>query len=525
MQFTWIMPDPVDTITPILLQMHDSSISGFVITGFKIENNALDFGTFGNLALNMVNVSGTGHDNVYENLKISSYKGHSDDPFIPSAYPTSGGLSDGTIQTASPYMGTTANTQTESSTAAIHATRITMNAGLPSAGNIYVWSPDYFTQNGDKSNASTPPNNTGIPNGTKVLAIGSNFIDIGPCDPVADHATGCPSTNTPNGTPFVGCDPLLLGASGGCNGGGAPGFGAAPVWNGTTRALSNDLLIFTPNMVVTPNGYWNHVNWDYANDGITVSGGQGANNLDSTNPNDVVGNTCLSFKNNLIRYVNNGFIMFQMSNVMDYNNKVIYRGGDARRIQSSHRMTVARAFSSDSSFQRTHPDMMQWAQSFGTESSAFYGNSVTDMEGYSFVDPNDQFPDFTESIIATDSLYPGMYLANNIIMNSSNALSVGGTLGVSVHNFSSTDNSFAAAHGIKVIAGFKANQTNPAFSLMADNLTSNITRATMGTYQINGTGFGASQGSGSVVIGGITAPNYLVLDRDPNNADRSLRRS
>lgn len=565
--FTWIANDPADPTAPVFTQIITSGDAGFLLSGLNVESNALDFGTWANQGFFAFASSGSAanpnHDIVFEKNNVTGWKGHSSDPWNPSTYPTTGGYSDGTIQTASPYMGATENTQQISGTAALHATKIFMNSTMPSNGvggvfNTYVWSADYYFQNADKFNPLTAPINTGIPNGSKVkdyqglpnisfkgnvatsaslpgtvtnndawfanntlhLWVGVTgtwtdeglaFIDISKCDPVADAATGCPSTNTPNGTPFVGCDPLIPGVTGGCAGGGAPGFGAAPVWNGTTRAISGELLVFTPAMVVAPNGWWNHVNWDYTNQSFVLGGQQGVNNLDAVNINDVTGNNCVSLKDNTVRYVYDGTAASQVANVMFYNHRIKYRAQDAFRIFSSHRVVIANSFVGDATFQRGHPDIVQFATSFGTESSVFENNAVVNTEGYSYVDVNDQFPDFTQPIGVTDDIYSGTYLGGNIIFNSDNPVGIAGLFNVAVQNVASSDNSFFSANGLKSNAGNKANTTNPTFSFVGNNLVSAINRQQIFPFLLTGTGFGATQGNGTVVVGGTTIPAPVFI--------------
>jgi hypothetical protein len=304
-----------------------------------------------------VAVSGTilapARDIHLEDIHVSTWLGHSEDPWLPSHYPDSGGTSDGTIVTASPVLSAAApqDPPNEIAIAAANSTSIALNA-IPPMG-YYIWSPGYY-----RSEAVTNPASSGIPNGSKVSAIngvatspygplsyrnfitamtaseltaltlrgtvksasalnsiieddtgyyivqtnttavqsaftwntsrgkwasigtflpstsavtdalfqtanrhvihwtGSAWEDLGtpvatiaPCDPVADAATGCPTTDYPGSTTTApGCDPRPSQTTGGCP------AGSVSAWNGATRALTGEHVTFTDMLAIVPAG-------------------------------------------------------------------------------------------------------------------------------------------------------------------------------------------------------------------------------------------------------------------------------
>jgi hypothetical protein len=548
-EWTWIVRDPSSTSNPVFSAISANSSAGIITKGINAEN--AEPPTIGGALLQVAgSAASPAHDLVFEDMSVTSWIGHSNDPWNPSTYPNTGGHSNGTILTASPFMGATENPPSLQGTAsAAGATKIFMNDGLPnisvSPAQIYVWSPGTYYQLADVGPGDpgfNAPSNTGIPNGTIVKDIqgipglnvagnvatssslpatvtngnvffandtqhawvgvagvwtdeGPAFIDIEACSTTANAATGC--SQTP-----VGLDPVV-------NGSAAP-TGSLPAWNGTTRALTAEFLYFTPYMVVPPAGAFNHVDWDDALDGANFSGSVGTNNSDPANPNDVVGNTCISLKNPTIRDTNNSIAFGLMSNSIVYGAKIKYRAVDAIDVYSSHRIIVANSFSSDATFQRGHPDEIQYANDGpGTESSEFYGNASVNNEFYTTTDSDNQFPDFTEAVGVTDDIYSGTYIADNIVVGSDNGLAISGTLNVLVHNDSLSDNSFGSSSGtIKVNAGNKSNIDNAAFSMVGNNISSSYSRAQIFTFTLTGTGFSPS--GNSVTIDGIPVAQILT---------------
>ena len=306
--------------------------------------------------------------------------------------------------------------------------RLQRQPGVP-----LFWSPGYyyqqaFTNSGGSQFPLSPPNNTGIPNGTKVIDLngianpnikgnvasssalpatatvndawfavdtqhlwygttgpvwtdeGPAYLTIAGCDPVADAATGCPSALTNNGTNLAGCDPLIIGnpAPGGCT------TTPWPVWNGTTRAMSGDVLDFTPFMTVVLDGWWSHLDWDYTLNGFNFAGQYLAS------PNDIEGTQCISAQDNMIRYVWSGISNALLINSVNSGNFIKYRAGDAVKVYSSHRIIIDDNVMTDVTFIKEHQDMVQYAMANGPTDAQFYGNVAVDNEGYTNVDPNNQ---------------------------------------------------------------------------------------------------------------------------------------
>ena len=189
--FTWIMADPSSSIAPVMTELTMTAAAGFIIKGINFEENGATISaqkglgtqawfdfivTFGG------SIAAPIHDIVLEGSNITNWIGHSNDPWDPSTYPSSGGHSDGTIQTASPYMGTNASDPAAFIvSASSNATQVFLENGVPFISTttgpftvvpyIYMWSPGYYYQIAFSNTTATPPNNTGIPNGTKIVNI------------------------------------------------------------------------------------------------------------------------------------------------------------------------------------------------------------------------------------------------------------------------------------------------------------------------------------------------------------------
>ena len=190
----------------------------------------------------------------------------------------------------------------------------------------------------------SPPNNTGIPNGTKVINLngianpnikgnvasssalpatatvndawfavdtqhlwygttgpvwtdeGPAYLTIAGCDPVADAATGCPSARTKNGTNLTGCDPLIIGNP-------APGGCTTTPWPSLERHDAGDvrrcpglhaLHEGRPGWLVEP------PRLNYTLNGFNFAGQYVAS------PNDIEGTQCISAQDNMICYVWSG---------------------------------------------------------------------------------------------------------------------------------------------------------------------------------------------------------------------------
>jgi hypothetical protein len=487
------------------------------------------------------------HDMFFRNLGVNGRIGHSNDPFSVD-YPTGDGHSDGTIQTASGYMRYTQDPPDIGPISATLAdpTKLFIQGSMPT--NIlngpsaappmnFVWSPAYFRQqiwNGSTW-VSGVPNSTGIPNGTvfkdvqgmpgvipqgnasqatilakavvlnqgwfatdtKHMWVGVNvagtptwvdeglgYLTIGTC--VAGTDPGCPTTNTNNGTPFVGCDPIVNAntnnpPTGGCGGNGTPGAGTWPLWNGVTRNMTNEYPVLTPGMVIPPTGWWNGLDWTYhSNAGVRFSGAGGSNNLDPPNPNDTVGAVCLSLANSVIRNTGIGLQTSLLSNAMLYGNRIVYRTVDGIEVYSDHRVIANRNLVTNSVYGIGHNDFLQWATVQGaTQTIHYFGNVAINNEGYTWIDPNNQFPVSTQGFDVTDLIYDGTYLGNNISINSMvNNTGTAGQFNVMVHNDVLHDDN---ASGIaEVISGNKAQGGLPANSMLANNISNAMNRPQLG---------------------------------------------
>jgi hypothetical protein len=530
--YTWIMKDPAASTNPVLSGLTLSASAGFLFSGINYESNGATLsaskgvGTqawFSYLISITGNASAPTHDIAFENFGLSSWIGHSADPW-PGAYPTTNGHSDGTILTASPYMGSNASDPAAFIvSASANSNQLMLENGIPFISTttgpftavpyIYVWSPGYYYQVAFSNSDATPPTNTGIPNGTKILDIngfspntlinmgnvatsgslpatavlneaffaldthhlwvgnstpawvdqGQAYVTIGTCDPTTDHNTGCPSTLTSNGTPFIGCDPIVFAAPNTCQ------TTTKPVWNGTTRALTSETIILTPRMIMPPAGWWNNVDWALTANAINFGGGLNAS------PNDVEGVTCTSVKNGTLRDVWNAIAYGAATNSISYNDRVKYRTEDAWKVYSSHRIIIANSFTSDATYIKGHEDIIQYAQLTGPNDAQFYGNAAVNVEGYTHVDPNDQFVDYTQAIGETDQVYSGTYYADNIVFNSDNPMFAGGLYNVVVNNDAFHDFN-GTSGGVKINSGGKANQNVASFSLMANNVANNLSR-------------------------------------------------
>ena len=395
---------------------------------------------------------------------------------------------------------------------------------LLSAGFYELWGEQF---------PLSPPNNTGIPNGTKVIDLngianpnikgnvassaalpatatvndawfavdtqhlwygtagpvwtdeGPAYLTIAGCDPVADAATGCPSALTNNGTNLAGCDPLIIGnpAPGGCT------TTPWPVWNGTTRAMSGDVLDFTPFMTVVKDGWWSHLDWDYTLNGFNFAGQYVAS------PNDIEGTQCISAQDNMIRYVWSGISNALLINSVNSGNFIKYRAGDAIKVYSSHRILIDDNVMADVTFIKEHQDMVQYAMANGPIDAQFYGNVAVDNEGYTNVDPNNQFIQGTQGFGVTDQVYSYTYFGNNIIWNSNNPVNTAGLYNVMVHNDVFMD-AVGGSGAVAVKSGNKANQNLPALSLMANNVTNSVARNEGVAGTINGPTLWQATGAG-----------------------------
>lgn len=366
------------------------------------------------------------------------------------------------------------------------------------------------------------PTVTLCPSGTSLVWAdqGQAYMTLAHCDPVTDAGTGCPSAiyhnplgGTSNGTPFVGCDPLVtfLG-TGGCL------SGTAPVWNGVTRNITAENIAFTYDMVVLPAGWWNHLDWVYAWTGATIKGEIGTNHLDPTAKNDVVGTYAISIKDSSFRNTQVALGYGFVHDSVFYNNKSKYMAVDAIELFADHRVIAANNYMSDFSFALAHPDLIQLG--YGgpptTEDAVYYGTSMVDNEGYSSTDNTNPFQDFTQPISdVTDGVWSNIYLVNNINNSSLAPVAQAGLYNVMAQNDIFSDLTASTSFG-QSGSGTKSAlyQLQPQFSLMENNVSNAFAvRATNSSNQsqpwftATGTGFGGSVGT--LTVGGIPVQAIL----------------
>lgn len=608
-EWTWVLPDPSSSSPPVLAKINVTSSSDIIFRGLNTEDNSIAAGGTFNVGGTLIAVSGgvsaPAYDIHFENISGSANLGHSNDPWTPSHYPTSGGHSDGTIQTAGPYVGNTSAVLTFTGAADLNATKIYFpSGGMPNLSSstatnqiaiIYAWpGGDIFYNQTIASQGAGPPTSaelTGISPGTKFLDYngitgvtyegsvaalpgtvvlgqgvylttnahfyygcqepstfcpsgtslvwadqGLAYMDIGPCDTTADVATGCPtaaqvyhnpSGGTSNGTPFVNCDPLVVAlSSGGC------AASTAPAWNGTTRALgggsggAGEPILATGYMVLAPAGAWSFLDWSYAYQAVNFAGQEGSNNIDPANPNDTEGEYCTSVKDSTFRDVYSGLTTGAVHDDILLNNRVKFITVDGIDIYSDHRTLIVNNLLTDFTYQIGHPDIIQFATGFGSsESSTFYGDAAVENEGYTATDNTDLYQNYVQSISdTTDDSYSNLYLANNIGFNSLGPTTTAGVYNVVIQNDILADGgslpSTNPAGFIKPLSGVKnlTNQSQPQFSLVANNITNAVNRdAAIRIFTVTGTGFGASLGS--LTAGSLATPVILSWSNTSITAD------
>lgn len=561
-QFTWIMADPAAAKKPVLNQLSIAGSAGFLFKGLGFEWNALQPGASQNA--NTILVQGTQsaptHDIILEDNGVTGWIGHSSDDWR-AGYPKTGGHSDGTIFTASPYDKTHQDPPQVSVSASANSTQLFLqNTLFTDTSYYFVTAPGYgyqdgpstgipngtviknyqgnaaYVPKGNVSSSSALPaevdNNAYFATDTKHMWVGVSgawadkglaYMTIGTCDPSgaanafngqSDAQNGCPSTLTGNGTPFVGCDPKVTsyGPSPAC------ATSNPPVWNGATRAISAENIRLYPAMNIAPAGYWNGVDWANQIYGIHVAGVAGPNNLDPTYGNDVIGNSCVSLKNNTIKATQIGIMVELMANVVLYNNKVRYKSQDAMQIFTMHRIIIANNLISDGAYLLQHPDLMQFAQHGGPSSglgSHYYNHAVINNEFYSYLDPDNPFPIGAQGPVQTDGVWDGDYLCCNIIFNSNYppGINSGGGLNVLVHNDAfHDDDGFGGQGRIYVNQQHKFNETStspggaqPPNSVMENNVANGIYRVTTSLNSATGT---TCSGDGNTVGGNISLPTF-----------------
>ena len=463
--FTWILPAPDAASRPLLHRVgFNNGAAGFLVRGFTVEqyrennNNPISAG------------GGDTHDLVFEDMHVCEWKGHCDDPWLPSHYPNSGGTSNGDATTASPTFAYGVEDPTTTiATAPANSTTTTMATAPPAwLVGMYIWSPGYYAPSPVVS-----PGASGIPNGSKVISISGNVVTIGACDPVADHKTGCPSTPPP------GCDPKVSTVinqvqtfSGGCP------AGTTPPWNGTTRALNGEKVFYTAAMTIVPAGYWNHVDFDGAGaSGFRIAGGlDRAHSIDPTHPNLLINAYHISIKDSIVRDTFNGYAMADVHDSILYNDKCKWASGDCYDAYSDNRLWFARVYGSDWTVLWAHQDGIQFGDANGrgenpAGTDAFYGNAVIESEFYAQTDPTNPFPRPMQGINTTEHEHYFMYVADNVVSVSSS----GGGIGIAGHYDVVAHNT---VFGLATKVGHqpKGTDLSPTYSMLANNVGNGVSR-------------------------------------------------
>jgi hypothetical protein len=459
--WTWIMGDPAAATRPVLHRvLLQNGAAGYLFKSFNVEQYRAN-----------PPVSASGKDIVFEDIHVSGWLGHSEDPWFSSSYPNSGGLSDGTVVTASPVISARAAQDPPILTVTAPANSTTITTSSPAPLGYYVWSPGYF-HNGSVTIAPS----TGIPSGSKVIAVNGLVATIAPCDPVADAATGCPTTNYPGLSSNVpGCDPVFLAVRSSTKTGGCP-VGTSPTWSGTTRALTGEKVTFTDQMKITPAGAWNSVDWDGGSvSGISFHGAlDTAHSFDPTHPNLLVGATCMSVKDSIIRDVYDGLGMGNTTNTVLYNNKIKWASGDGIDEYSTHRNWVVHNYYSDPTEIWAHQDGIQYGDTNGRGESAattdtFFNNAAIENEFYQFSDLTNYFPRTMQGINTTEHNHWGDYVADNIVVASTNGLGISGQYNVVVHND-------ILGKDVEVGNQPKGGGKGPLHALLANNIGDGVSR-------------------------------------------------
>lgn len=465
-KWTWIMGDPAASSRPVLHRIAvgngNGSIAGFIFKDLSVEQyretNAISLG-FNN------NVQGQPtHDVHFENISVSGWLGHSNDPWLPSHYPTTGGTSDGTVLTASPLISASApqDPATPNVTAEKGSTHITLSAAVPVGS--YVWSPGYYRS------GNLVPGVGGIPNGTKIVALNGLDATIAPCDPVADAATGCPTQ------PIPGCDPIISIGPVGERSGGCKSI-PQPVWSGTTRALNNEKISVTDQMRILPAGYFNSTDWQMAlASGFRFAGQlDRANSPDPANPNILRGVKCTSIKDSMVRWNYNGIQLANVTNSILYNNRVKLTSGDSFDGYTTHRVWYIHNQASDPTLIWAHQDAIQFGDTNGNVAiKYYYNNAVIENEFLQWTDETNAFPRPWQGVNTTENYHWGMYVCCNLITANSNALRIAGKWDVVAHN-TVIGNATVVEHQRKTQGGVPSD-VSATHHLLANNIGNGVSR-------------------------------------------------
>jgi hypothetical protein len=513
--------------------------AGFLIRHVGFENNRNSNSIPGQFSNGIVIAGGTAalptYDMILEDICATGWLGHCNDPLLPSHYPTSGGTSDGTVVTASPVV--TGAAIQDPSTPVITGAGIgqtVFSMSQPPLGFYYAWSNCYFRGAGCGTQVSAP--STGMPNGTIVktingitkanynnsngafgfpptvanfaalpspppnglnavytttnnnnlnqwngtswTALGTPTITLGPCDPVADAPTGCPTTDYPGVAHGVGsnvpnCDPFwttyvsqVLTPHGGCS-------GTPTAWAGSTKDYSaGEGVTFTDAMVITPTGYFNVNDWsNNSNSIISISGGtDAASSQDPTQPNHFVGTSCVSVKDSSARYSYTGISDGSVSSVVNYHNFIKFMSGDAMEPYSVHRLWNINNKYSDPTEIWAHQDYIQHGSTGGgSVLQNLFNNADIENEGYEQNDPSNYFIRSMQGINYTENISIGGYYADNDVYSTTNGLNITGQWNVVIHN-----GMFGKPLGINNQT--KGQTPGPLHGLLANNVANGVSR-------------------------------------------------
>jgi hypothetical protein len=88
-----------------------------------------------------------------------------------------------------------------------------------------------------------------------------------------------------------------------------------------TGAAAHDYVTVTPNMRILQAGWWNVLDWNWAQAGMSLVGQR-------VSGTDIEGNQCIGIKGDMMRWVNSGLNISLMVNSVVYNTFTKYRAQD-----------------------------------------------------------------------------------------------------------------------------------------------------------------------------------------------------
>jgi hypothetical protein len=461
--FTWVMADPAAPSKPVVttdagnhasIYMHNGG-KGFIFKNLRIEAALVDSIVSG-ISVGSNNAAAPVTDVLFEGMRVSAWQGHSDDPLSKTVYPNSGGQSDGTAVAASPLIPNSGFQDGMVATITMAKGATTFSGASAGLAGRYLWSHGLYRDTIDWLATGV----SGIPAGTKVISVTNGVATIGPCDPVADAATGCPPT------PIPGCDPHTNVR--GVNYGGCPA-GTAPPWSGATRDINAERLQTTEQMKILPPGYWNVSDWMTAfSAGVSISGGTiaGAN---PAAPNVFVGTNCISLRDSWVRDVGNAIQVSNASNSVLDNNDISFTSADAIDTYSDSGIITIDNRASNPTLIRDHQDAVQMADAGGTGHQILYGNAVINNTFVQQSASDNPFVRQWQCINTTDNIWWGTYVASNACIATTNGINIDGEYNVVIQNT-------MLGKGISVDNQPKVGLTTPLHSLLANNLGNGVSR-------------------------------------------------